>query len=240
MGYGIRSMYDKKENQNQKRPLQAVIFDMDGLMFDTERIVQRSWDFAGEQLGYGKLGHNIYQTLGMNLAGRSVYFRKTYGEDFPFEEFTEVYRRESRRIMKTEGVPVKKGLFELLEVLKEKQIPMAVATSSSERHAVEKLGESGTRPYFQLVFCGNMVARSKPDPEIYIRTAEKLGCDPDKTVVLEDSANGLKAALRAGMIPIMIPDLLENIPELEPLIEAKLPDLKRVAEYLETHFFAYL
>ncbi len=238
MEYGIRSM-NKEQMKKEKRPLQAVIFDMDGLMFDTERIVQRSWDFAGEQLGYGKLGHHIYQTLGMNLAGRGMYFKKTCGEDFPFEEFTEVYRKESRRIMETEGVPIKKGLWELLEYLKEKKVPMAVATSSSERHAVEKLGESGTRPYFQLVFCGNMVARSKPDPEIYLRTAAQLGCDPKKTIVLEDSANGLKAALQAEMIPIMIPDLLESLPELEPLIEAKLPDLGAVAAYLEKYFFVY-
>ena len=123
--------------------LQAVVFDMDGLMFDTERIVQYSWDVAGERLGYEKLGQNIYHTLGMNRAGRQVYFQKKYGMDFPFDTFR-AYNREAffARVQK-EGLPVKPGLYTLLDFLKNLHIPMAVATSSGGDYARDNLEQAG-------------------------------------------------------------------------------------------------
>ena len=223
--------------QQKKCPLQAVIFDVDGLMLDSERLVQRSWDITGKKMGYGPLGHNIYHTLGMNLKGREEYFKSVYGQEFPFDKFTEAYREESRKIQEAEGVPVKKGLLELMAFLKKEAFALAVATSSSQERTREKLKGCGVWGDFSVIICGDQVRRSKPDPEIYEKAGAALGADPGKTLVLEDSQNGLRSALNAGMLPIMIPDILKSAPDLEPLIEAKLEDLTEVIPYIEEHFY---
>lgn len=223
--------------QQKKCPLQAVIFDVDGLMLDSERLVQRSWDITGEKMGYGPLGHNIYHTLGMNLKGREEYFKSVYGQEFPFDKFTEAYREESRKIQEAEGVPVKKGLLELMAFLKKEGFALAVATSSSQERTREKLKGCGVWGDFSVIICGDQVRRSKPDPEIYEKAGAALGADPGKTLVLEDSQNGLRSALNASMLPIMIPDILKSAPDLEPLIEAKLEDLAEVIPYIEEHFY---
>ena len=107
-----------------KTHLAAVVFDMDGLMFDSERIVQISWNVAGDRLGYDRLGDNIFNTLGMNAARRKKYFSDTYGADFPFETF-QVYTREAfQQEVNTNGLPIKTGLIELLTYLKETGIPI--------------------------------------------------------------------------------------------------------------------
>lgn len=220
----------------KKRKLGAVLFDMDGLMYDTERVVKRSWDEAGERMGCGRLGDHIFHTLGMNLKRRREYFRSVYGQEFPFEEFTEIYRAISHRILETEGIPVKKGLYELLDYLDQKGILCAVATSSSSRHAFGNLEKTGLRSRFRTVISGDEVTKSKPDPEIYEKAMAALGVEGGETLVLEDSRNGLCSALAAGALPIMIPDLLRDLPDVEPFLEGKLQDLEAVIEYLDENF----
>ena len=164
--------------QQKKCPLQAVIFDVDGLMLDSERLVQRSWDITGEKMGYGPLGHNIYHTLGINLKGREENLKSVYGQEFPFDKFTEAYREESRKIQEAEGVPVKKGLLELMAFLKKEGFALAVATSSSQERTREKLKGCGVWGDFSVIICGDQVRRSKPDPEIYEKAGAALGADP--------------------------------------------------------------
>ena len=179
---------------------QAVVFDMDGLMFDSERMIQRSWDVVGVKMGFGKMGKDIYHTLGLNNAER-------------------------------ERVPrVKKGLYELLEVLKEKQMKLAVATSSSYENTVELLKETKVYSYFQEIVTGNMVEHSKPAPDIYQKACEKLGVLPEHALALEDSYNGIRSGYAAGMKVIMIPDLLTDSSCVDDLLFAKMESLAEVAE----------
>ena len=110
--------------------IKAFIFDMDGLLFDSERIVQRSWEIAGDELGIPHMEDVIYHTLGMNRAGRNEYFRKYIREDFPFEEFGKLTRDNFWKIVDKEGLPLKKGAKELLAYGKSQGYKMAVATSS--------------------------------------------------------------------------------------------------------------
>lgn len=211
----------------------GIVFDIDGLMFDTESIVKRSWDKVGPLLGYGELGDNIYHTLGMNAQRREEYFREKYGDEFPYERFSDLYREACAKDMEENGVPVKTGLMGLLQWIKEQGIPMAVATGSSEKYAMRKLKRSNCLDYFEAIICGNMIQRSKPDPEIYLRACEALGIDPTDALAFEDSPNGIRSALNAGMEVIMVPDLIQNVgDDLEEKLFAKLENLTEAKEML--------
>ena len=212
---------------------QAVVFDMDGLMFDSERMIQRSWDVVGVKMGFGKMGKDIYHTLGLNNAERERYFKSAYGEDFPYLEFRENYRAEVARDTRENGTPVKKGLYELLEVLKEKQMKLAVATSSSYENTVELLKETKVYSYFQEIVTGNMVEHSKPAPDIYQKACEKLGVLPEHALALEDSYNGIRAGAAAGMKTVMVPDMMPPVPEIQPLVYAICTRLDEIISLIE-------
>lgn len=224
------------DGQKIKR-LQAVVFDMDGLMFDSERYVQKSWDIAGKILGYGPLGHNIVNTLGTNRTNREIYFKEHYGQDFPFEKFLDTYRNAYWEMSKEKGVPAKEGLHELLEVLKKHHIKMGVATSSSEEHAFGNLKREGIENYFQAVITGNMIEHGKPEPDIYIEACQRLHVKPEQAIALEDAVNGIRAAHRAGMMPVMIPDMIKDTSQVDEILfavyESLLDFAKKLYEILE-------
>lgn len=216
----------------KKAEIKGVVFDMDGLMFDSERIVRLSWDQAGEQLGMGKLGHNIYHTLGFNYEKRKEYFKGKYGEEFPFEKFQELYRHFFHEYVRNHGLPVKPGLHEILDFLWEEKIPMAVATSSSREHAESNLKREGIWKYFQAVITGNMVTRGKPWPEIYEKACIAINLSPKQVLALEDSYSGLRAAHRAGMITVMVPDLLTDSSCVDEILDGKMNSLLEVRDWI--------
>ncbi len=217
----------------EKKKLQAIVFDMDGLMFDSERVIQYSWNVVGQRLGYGFVGDdNILNTLGFNRDTRERYFKERYGCDFPYEDFHDAYRIVFREYVKDRGLPVKEGLYELLEVLKDRGIPAAVATSSGYEHALENLKSKEIDHYFQTMITGNMVTQAKPAPEIYLKACKALGVEPARAVALEDSYNGIRSAHNAGMCTIMIPDLLNDTSPVEDCLDCKMDSLLDVAAWL--------
>lgn len=218
----------------EKRDIHGVVFDMDGLMFDSERIVKYSWDVAGERMGYGKLGDNIFYTLGFNVDKRKRHFQDTYGEDFLFEQFREEYRKAFWEYEEKNGLPAKKGLHELLDVLAKKNIPMAVATSSSHEYAKNNLQREGIEAYFSAVITGSMVSEAKPSPEIYKKACQALKVSPAHALALEDSYNGIRSAYGAGMITVMIPDLLTDSSPVDELLDGKMESLLAVARWIES------
>ena len=212
---------------------EAVVFDMDGVMFDSERIVQYSFNKAGEEMGYGLLGdENICFTLGMNRAGRKAYFKEKYGQDFPYDAFQERYSEIYKEYVKRNGIPVKPGLYEILEVLEKKGIPTAVATSSSRENALENLRRAGILEKFQAVITGDMVRAAKPDPEIYQKACESLNIEPEKAMALEDAPKGIIAAKRAGMYAVFVPDILEDMEKFPVLPDRKEESLLTAAVWL--------
>ncbi len=221
----------------QLRALEAVVFDMDGLMFDSERIVQMSWNKAGEVLGYGQLGENIYHTLGFNLQKRAAYFKNKYGKEFPFEKFLKEYRKFYWNYVKRHGLPIKMGLHELLSFLKNKNIKMAIATSSSDTSAKNNISQAEIAHYFDAIISGNMVKKSKPFPEIYQIACKQLNVLPEHAMALEDAPNGLRAAHAAGMMAVMIPDLLEDSSTIDNILFAKKKNLLEVRNWLEESLF---
>jgi len=214
--------------------IDAVIFDMDGLMIDTERIVQNSWNIVGKRMGYADLGEDIYHTMGLNVVRREEYFMGKYGKEFPFQEFLRDYRKEYYEYVNVHGIDAKPGLYELLETLKQLGIPMAVATSTGRESAMKNLEAKNVTSYFQAFICGDMVTQAKPSPEIYLKACEVIGVNPKNAIALEDSFNGIKAAYAAKMIPVMVPDLIKDTSEVDDLLFAKKADLNEVAEWIRS------
>lgn len=198
--------------------IEAIVFDMDGLLFDSERIVQRSWEEAGNQLGLEHMGETIYHTLGMNLAGRNHYFRNTIAKDFPCEEFAKQARIWFYKIVNEEGLPMKNGARELLEYGKANGYRMAIATSSRREYALKNLKAAKIYDFFDAGVFGDMVQHAKPNPEIYLKACDSIGAAPANCIALEDAPAGIRAAYAAGMKPIMIPDLVAPTPEIEALL----------------------
>ena len=191
------------------RQFKAFVFDMDGLIFDSERIVQRSWNISGQKLGLGNIGEHIYYTLGLSRAGRKKYYEENIRKDFPFDEFSALTRKTFFEIVENEGLPMKKGVKEILAFGKENGIKLALATSSSRDYAMKCLKDAGIDIYFDGIVCGDMVSHSKPDPEIYLKACELVGVNPEDGVAFEDAPAGIESAYRAGMKVVMVPDLVQ-------------------------------
>lgn len=220
-------------DKTRLKSLQAVVFDMDGLMFDSERYIQTAWNQAGTILGYGTLGDHIEKTLGFNGTKRREFFLDLCGQDFPYDEFLELYRSLYFDRVRKEGIPAKEGLHETLEILKELGIPMGVATSSSRENTLKNLEREKIIDYFETVITGDMIRHGKPEPDIYLEACRKLGAEPQDAIALEDAINGIKAAARAGMMPVMIPDLIKDTTEVDDILFGRYDSLAEFAREIE-------
>ena len=214
-----------------------IIFDMDGLMFDTERVFIMAWDYAGEKIGIGKAVYMVYKTLGMNIASSFKVWKEEFGDGYNQEELRKYTKEFLTNYYNENKVPVKKGLYNLLDFLQKNDCKMAVA-SSSPRWEVEKhLKDAGIYEYFKGIICGDMVENSKPDPEIYLKACALLEANPSECYALEDSKNGLLAAHRAGCRPIMVPDLWQPDEDILKIIDGKYEDLDEVKVAFESKMF---
>jgi HAD superfamily hydrolase (TIGR01509 family) len=209
-----------------------VIFDMDGLMFDTETVSYSAWKQAGNKYGYDINKDIFMKILGTNIEYIKNIYRENFGEDFPLEEIINERNLLAEKIVDDNGLRVKDGLYQLLEHLKKLNIKRAVATSTSRERAMKLLQLAEIDKSFDYIICGDEVTKSKPEPEIFLKVAEKLGCSPEKSVVLEDSRWGIQAAKNAGMIPIMVPDMLEPDEEILNLIYKKVNSLHDIREII--------
>lgn len=201
-------MMNSTSGQSGFRP-RAVLFDMDGLLLDTERPVIDFWIQAGRGLGWDIPRETIYRTIGIKEEDTRTLYRDEYGPDFPYDD----YRREAVRLIREaaerEGIPHRPGLLPLLDHLDRLAIPFAVATSTGRETAVWKLTRAGIRDRFSALACGDEVRRGKPAPDIFLLAARRLEAPPAECVGFEDSPAGLRA-LHAGGIPsVFIKDLLD-------------------------------
>lgn len=211
----------------------AVIFDMDGLMFDTERVFIEAWDYAGEQVGIGKAGFMTLKTLGLSGDACRQVWQKEFGDAYDEAKLRKYSRDYLMAYYAKQAVPVKKGLFNLIQFLLEQHYRLAVASSSSKKEVHQHLKDTGILNKFSSIVCGDMVKTSKPDPSIYLQAAKGLGVKPSACYALEDSKNGIIAACRAGCKVIMVPDLWQPDDETEEMLEAKFDDLNEVVAYLQ-------
>lgn len=213
--------------------MEAVIFDMDGLMFDTEQVFVKAWDYAGEKIGIGKAGYMNLKTLGLNKKESEAVWRRDFGDACDLEALR-VYTKEFlSNYYKNNKVPVKKGLYVLLEYLKEQKFRLAVASSSPRFEVERHLKDAGVLEYFEAVVCGDMIQNSKPAPDIYLAACGQLGLSQEVCYAIEDSKNGLVSAHRAGCTPLMVPDLWQPDEEVRQFVAGIFKDLGEVKEYLE-------
>ncbi len=216
--------------------IQGVIFDMDGLMFDTERIWMRCWQPALESLGMTY--KDGLDTAARGTSGESMrrVLRQFYGENADIGAIEDALYRTAAPIF-AKPVPKMEGLDDLLNWLQAHNIPMAVASSSRMPTILGHLNNWNMAPYFKAIVSGDFVTRSKPDPEIFLLAAEKLGTAPAETLVLEDSYNGVRAGAAGGFVTVMVPDLSPVTEEMRRLYTAECPDLHAVRAKLEAGAF---
>ena len=196
--------------------IENVIFDMDGLMFDTERLYVRSLEeYVGPKTGIAFPREKVLRTLGSNHADFERMFPTLFGTEISFADCYAMIESWMKHDMETHGVPVKPGLYTLLDALKADGVRIALATGTSRHIALEYLKRTDTLRYFDAFAFGDQVVHGKPDPEIFLLACSNLGGTPASTAVFEDSVNGLKAAHAGGFFSICVPDLIDPLPRLD-------------------------
>ncbi|MGL5316645.1 MAG: HAD family hydrolase [Peptostreptococcaceae bacterium] len=214
--------------------IEAAIFDMDGLIFDTERIYFETWSKVFKKYGY-KMTKEVYASvMGTGRDNVKKVFIENYGANLPIDIMYKEKDEELNKIIKKGKIPLKKGVNEILDYLKEKGYKIALATSAKRERAAKHLVEAKIKDKFDVIVCGDEVSKSKPHPEIFMTAADKLGINNYKNcIVLEDSKAGIQAAFDGGMIPINIPDLKEVDDEIRSNSHKICNNLLQVIDYLE-------
>ncbi|MCR5608820.1 MAG: HAD family phosphatase [Lachnospiraceae bacterium] len=184
------------------------IFDMDGLMFDTERLFFECVREAASLYGYDYTEEKYIKTIGTAGETLKKVVIETMGKDYPLVEASNKAKELMDIRIEKDGLPLKSGLLNLLGLLKELNIKCCVASSTNSDKVIEYLNKAGINNYFCNVIGGEMVNRSKPAPDIFLKACDECGFSPSEAVVLEDSMNGVRAGIAAGIKVICIPDIV--------------------------------
>ncbi len=213
--------------------IKGAIFDMDGLMFDTERLVYENWQGMMDELGLDYSLDFFKQTIGKRKKEVEQIYLGAYGADFPYWELADKGKARYVRRIEREGIPVKKGLYDILAYFKARGVKIALATSTSRQTAQLNLRLAKVSDYFDALVCGEEVQNGKPHPEVFLTAAAKLGLEPQSCAAFEDSINGIKSAFAAGMLTVMVPDYLQPTDEIRPMISCLCRDLNEAQERLQ-------
>lgn len=213
--------------------IRGVLFDMDGLMFDTERLAVDGWMEAARQLEIPLTREQTMSLRGLLPEVSRQRFIGWFGDGEIYDKGRDIRKAYVEQQIEEHGIPVKKGLFELLNYLREHGIHMAVATSTSRQSAERHWERAGVDQYFEASVCGSEVKAGKPAPDVFLTAAARIGCEPGECLVLEDSPNGVRAGRAAGCIVVMVPDLDQPDEECRALCDYVLEDLGKVIPILE-------
>lgn len=213
--------------------IEAVLFDMDGVIFDTESVYIDIWTKVFKRYGY-KMKKDVYVTV-MGRGRENVIntFLEVYGKDLPIIEMYKEKDEGLLAVIEKGQVPMKEGVTEILDFLKEKEYKIALATAGKRHRVMKQLKMANIEDSFEVILCGEEVINAKPDPEIFIKAANKLFVKAENCIVIEDSPAGIKAAFNAKMTGIHVEDLKKADEEIMKYCHKSFKNLFDIREYLD-------
>ncbi len=215
------------------REFDAVVFDMDGVIFDSERATMDCWLELAEKYHIENLEETFLACTGTTNQRTREIMLEAYGEDFSYDTIA----KEASVMFHTKydggKLPMKSGVRALLDYLRHHGRKIALASSTRKQTVINELKDAGIIDYFDEIITGDMVAHSKPHPEIFLLACEKIGVNPENAYAIEDSCNGIRAAGAGGLRPIMVPDLIPANDEMKRIAEAVLGSLEEVIAYFD-------
>lgn len=213
--------------------MKAVVFDMDGVLFDTEILCMKSWMAVAEQRGLPGMEEVFPQCIGLNANDSKRIVLAAYGEDFDYPGFREQTSRWFQEYIRQNGLPIKPGVHRILDWLKASGYVIGLASSTKSASVFSHLEQSGLEGFFSAVIAGDMVEHSKPLPDIYLLACRRLHVEPASAYAIEDSPNGIRSAHAAGMHPLMVPDMIAPDEEMRRLSDGIFSDLTEALAYLQ-------
>jgi HAD superfamily hydrolase (TIGR01509 family) len=217
-----------------EKPIKAVLFDMDGLLIDTEAVYIEAYHAAAETFGVEMSMALCHAMIGVPRVECDAMIQDHFGREFRVDHFLLCFREHAKRLMAV-GVPVKPGACELLAWLGACGLPLAVASSARTSTVQTLLGRAGLLGHFKAIATREDVERPKPYPDVYLEAARRLGAAPERCVAFEDSSVGLTAAHAAGTMAIMVPDILKPSDEIRAKCVTVVPDLHEALMLLRKH-----
>lgn len=215
------------------RQYEAVVFDMDGVIFDSERAVMACWVELAQKYNIENIEAAVIACTGTTKIRTEEIMYERYGKDFPYDKYAKEASAMFHERHDGGRLPMKPGVTELLTFLKDNGKKIALASSTRRAVVEAELAEAGIIHFFDKVICGDMVARSKPAPDIFLKACEKLNVNPKNAYAVEDSFNGIRSAHAGGLKAIMVPDLVPADDEMKEKTEIILKNLLEVIEYLK-------
>ena len=213
------------------KPVEAVIFDMDGLLIDTEAVYIKAYMAGAAIMGVEMPLSFCHSMIGTPSPECDRMIQEFFGPAFRLDDFNGHVDGHAARLLEA-GVPVKPGAVELVAFLGERGLPLAVATSSSRRTTERHLGRAGLLGHFRALATRDDVVRGKPHPDIHLEAARRLGVPPERCLAFEDSNTGLTAAHAADTMAFMVPDIVAPTDEVRAKCLAMLPDLHAALDLL--------
>ncbi len=205
--------------------ISAVVFDMDGVIFDTERICLEAWKVLAERKGLEGIEDVCIRCIGSTTQETIRILNEVYGDRLDVEALHEEIRPLIFELIEKNGLPIKMGAKQILQALNERDIPIALASSTRYKTVCSQLEQAGFLKYFSVVVGGDMAKESKPAPDIYLEACRQLNILPQKAVAIEDSFKGIQSAHSAGMTTIMVPDILQPDEERLKIVDFKCDNL---------------
>lgn len=214
--------------------IKAVLFDMDGVIFDTEREYLKEWEVIFKKYGY-KMKKEIYiSVMGRGRKKVKEIFKEKFGEDLPIDKMYIEKDKMLKEAVENNKVPLKEGALELLEFLKENGYKIALATSAKRERVNIQVSHAKLENIFDAIVCSEDITNSKPDPEIFLKAAEKVCTNPENCIVIEDSEAGIKAAFNAKMMGFHVEDLKKADESILKYSYKNFKNLIEIKEYIKS------